>query len=118
MVVIRSGKGELEARSFAFTSLVLANLLLIIVNLSWKKTFHEILLTANKTLFIVLGGAISCLLAVLYIPFLSNLFHLAPLRIFDFLLIIIVAIISLFWFELLKIFRGSELLSKLPDFVS
>ena len=116
--VIRSGKGELEARSFAFASLVLANLLLIIVNLSWSKNIHEILLSANKTLFIVIAGAIFFLLAVLYIPFLSNLFHLTPLHIFDFLLISVVAIISLFWFELLKLFRNSRALIKFQEIVS
>ncbi|MEI6597062.1 MAG: HAD-IC family P-type ATPase, partial [bacterium] len=32
---IKSGRSELEARSFVFTSLVLANLMLIVINLSW-----------------------------------------------------------------------------------
>jgi len=99
---IKSGKGELEARSFAFASLVLANLLLIVVNLSWNKNIHQILLSGTKTLLIVFCGAISFLLAVLYIPFFSNLFHLTPLHLNDFILIGLVVIISLTWFEILK----------------
>jgi Ca2+-transporting ATPase len=104
--IIKSGRGEIEARSFAFASLVLANILLIIVNLSWSKNIHHILLSANKVLFSVIIGAVFCLIAVLYIPFLSNLFHLKPLHLNDFLIIGVVVFISLAWFEVLKFVRS------------
>ena len=110
---IKSGKSEYEARSFAFAALVLANLLLIVINLSWSKNIYRILLSANKTLFMVFVGGISCLLSVLYIPFFSSLFHLAPLRLNDFFLISLVVFISLGWFEVLKLFRSTEVLMRL-----
>lgn len=103
---LKSGKGELEARSFAFASLVIANLMLIVVNLSWNKNIHKILLSANKALFIVFGGALFCLFAVLYIPFFANLFHLVPLHLNDFGLIIPVVFLSLIWFEILKFYKN------------
>jgi Ca2+-transporting ATPase len=106
LFVIKSGRGELEARSFAFVSLVLANLFLIIVNLSWSKNIYQILLSANKILFVVIAGAFLSLVVVLYTPFFSNLFHLGPLHFVDFLTIGAVAFISLAWFEILKFVRS------------
>lgn len=112
---IKTGKSESEARSFAFTSLVLANLLLILVNLSWRRNIYQILLSENKTLFVVVIGAIICLLSILYIPFLSSLFHLSPLHLDDFILIGLVVIFSLVWFEIFKVFRNSTSSSKLTN---
>ena len=104
-LVINSGKGELEARSFAFTAMVLGNILMIVINLSWTKNIFQILLSANRALLIAFMGTILCLLAVIYIPFLSSLFHLGVLHFDDFLLISVVVIASLAWFEILKAFR-------------
>jgi Ca2+-transporting ATPase len=106
--VVKTGRSELEARSFAFVSLVLSNLMLITVNLSWHKSVHKIILSANKILLIVIVGTILSLLAVLYIPFLANLFHLAPLHLADFILIILVMFFSLIWFEIFKLIRKSN----------
>ena len=107
--VVKSGRGELEARSFAFASLVLSNLMLITVNLSWRKSIHHILLSANKVLMIVLFGTVLSLMAVLYVPFLAELFHLTPLSLGDLTLIVCVVILSLVWFEVFKIFKTKHL---------
>ncbi len=107
--VIKSGRSVPEARSFAFVSLILSNLMLIAINLSWSKGVHRILFSASRILIIVFISAVLCLLAVLYIPFLAELFHLAPLHPQDFLLIISVVLISLIWFEGLKFFWNRRL---------
>lgn len=107
--VIKNGRSELEARSFAFSSLVLSNLMMIIINLSWTKSIHKIIASGNKILFMVFGGAITCLMIVLYIPFMANLFHLAPLYLSDFILVIGAVFISLMWFEILKLFHINQL---------
>lgn len=106
VLAIKFGKSEQEARSFAFASLVLSNLMLIAVNLSWSNNIYHIFRSANKILFIIFASALSCLLAVLYIPFLSNLFHMAPLGLGDFVIIVAVSFISLAWFEILKLFKS------------
>jgi Ca2+-transporting ATPase len=104
--VVKSGRSETEARAFAFVSLVLSNLMLITINLSWKKNIHKILLSANTILFSVLIGTILSLIAVLYIPFLTELFHLASLHLIDFILIVVVMFVSLLWFEILKFLKS------------
>jgi Ca2+-transporting ATPase len=108
LYAIKIGKNETEARSFAFVALVLSNLLLIVVNLSWHKSLYRILLSGNRTLLYVLSGTLISLLLVLYVPFFSALFHLAPLGFKDFLLIAFVSLLSLLWFELLKIFNQKK----------
>ncbi len=103
VIATKSGRSEAEIRSIAFTSLVLANLLLIVVNLSWRKNLFRILRSATRALAIVIVAAIACLAGILYIPFFSGLFHLAPLRMNDFFLIAPVMLVSILWFELFKL---------------
>ncbi len=103
------GRGELEARSFALVSLVLANLMLIASNLSWGKTIIQTFLSASRVFWIVFAGALAFLAVVLYTPFFAGLFHLAPLFPTDVLIIFIVVGASLAWFEILKLFLASKL---------
>ena len=109
LLAFKTGRPESVIRSFVFVSLVLSNLMLIVVNLSWDQSLRKILGSANKTMFFVSGGAILCLLAILYVPFIASLFHLAPLSFYDLLIIIITTAASLLWFELLKLFRPNYL---------
>jgi len=101
---IKSGRSEEEIRSFAFVSLVLSNLILIVVNLSRHEIAYRVFLRGNKVLFFVIGGAIACLSTVLYVPFFSDLFHMAPISWAELLLIVAVSSVSLLWFEILKFF--------------
>jgi Ca2+-transporting ATPase len=110
--VVKSGRSEMEARSFAFASLIFSNLMLITTNLSWRKNIHHILLSANKVLIIVLISAVAALMAVLYVPFLADLFHLAPLHFTDLVIILLVAVASLIWFEIFKLFKNKSFISK------
>lgn len=109
--IISTGRNEMESRSFAFATLVLSNLLLILVNLSWNQNIFWVIRNANKILIAVLCVALISLFAVIYIPILSDLFHLAPLKFSDLLLIFSVVSIGLVWFEILKIFRKKDVLT-------
>jgi len=109
---IKTGRNEFEARSFAFVALVFSNLILIIINLSWNKNIHKILLSANRVLFIALAGALSCLFVVIYVPFFANLFHLSPISFKDFLIIAVVCCVSLIWFEALKLIKNKFIIIK------
>ncbi len=106
MIGVYAGKSEDQTRAFAFTSLVLGNLLLIIVNLSWKQNIFQIIGSANKILKWIIFLILLALLAVLYIPSLSQLFHLSPLHFYDLILVIVMVFLSLAWFEVLKAFKN------------
>ncbi len=100
------GQGEAEARALTFTTLIVANLGLILTNRSWSRTILETLRTPNRALWWVLGGALVFLAAVLYIPFLRELFGFAYLHFIDIAICFMAGITSILWFEGLKMING------------
>jgi Ca2+-transporting ATPase len=97
------GVGELEARALAFTTLIFANVGLILTNRSWTETIFHTLREPNKALWWVSGGATAMILAVLYVPFLRSLFHFAPVMPHDLVLCLAGGLISVLWFEAYKV---------------
>jgi len=97
-------KGELEARTLAFATLVFANVILIITNLSWSQGFIAILKSYNRALWWVISGALIALMSVLYSPVLRSLFHFTYLTCDDILITLFGGVVSIAWFEVLKAF--------------
>ena len=91
-----------EARTIAFTTLVIVDLLLIITNLSLGRQFMGIAQTKNPVLPRVVFGAMLGLAAMNFLPFLRNLFHFTPLHTVDFLVAVIAGGMSLCMFEMMK----------------
>lgn len=98
------GQGEAEARALMFTTLIIANLGLILTNRSWSRTILETLSSPNSALWLVMGGALIFLALVLYVPFLRNLFQFAYLHFIDIAICLMAGIASILWFEGLKLF--------------
>ena len=65
-------------RSATFTTLLFANLALILSNRSWSRGIGATLTRPNKALWWVVLGATVVLLLVLYVPPLALLFHFVP----------------------------------------
>lgn len=96
-------QGDMEARALSFTTLIIANLALILTNRSWSKTIFETLRSPNKALWYVIVGALLFLGLVLYTEPLRNLFGFSVLHLNDLLICLLAGIISILWFEMLKI---------------
>jgi Ca2+-transporting ATPase len=96
------GKGEVDARTLTFATLVISNLTLIVANLSWSQSLIKTLLSENKALRYVLIGALSGLFLVLYVPALRSLFRFSLLHGDDLLIVFAVGILSILWLRLLK----------------
>ncbi|MCC4767454.1 HAD-IC family P-type ATPase [Methanosarcina sp. DH1] len=96
------GKGEVDARTLTFATLVIANLTLIVANLSWSQSLIKTLSSENKALRYVLAGALSGLLLVLYVPALRSMFRFSLLHGDDLLIVFVVGILSIVWLRLLK----------------
>jgi P-type Ca2+ transporter type 2C len=96
-------KGELEARGMAFTTLIIANLALILTNRSSSRTILETLRSPNAALGRVLAGALAFLALVLYVPFLRELFRFNELHLDDLLITFVAGLVSIFWFEVFKL---------------
>ena len=102
--VLHSGRGELDARAIAFTTLVLANLGLILTNRYWSMTVISSIRRKNTSLVIILVATLAFLALVLYIPPVRNIFHFDFLHFNDILLCLAAAVLSISWFEGVKYF--------------
>ncbi|MBF0506459.1 MAG: cation-translocating P-type ATPase [Nitrospirae bacterium] len=107
MIAMRMGKGEQEVRALSFTTLIIANLGLILTNRSWSRTILQTLSSPNKALWWVLGGAVSFLGVVLFIPFLRGLFLFDTLHFDDLIICLAGGVISILWFEGFKAINGT-----------
>jgi P-type Ca2+ transporter type 2C len=109
MIALGRGLGEAEARTLTFTTLIIANLGLIMTNRSWTRTIFDTLRSPNPALWWVLGGALLFLGLVLCVPFLRNLFHFAKLDSIDILICLCAGAVSIAWFEVLKAANGRQM---------
>jgi Ca2+-transporting ATPase len=96
------GFGEAEVRTLTFTTIVIANLCLILTNRSWSGTFLTTIRTPNRAMRWVFAGTISCLLLVLFIPFLRDLFRFGSVPLTDLLVCVAAGGLSVVWFECYK----------------
>ena len=109
-VALYRGLSPAEARALTFTTLVIANLGLILINRSWTRTIMDTLRSPNRALWWVFGGTLVFLGLVLYVPALQQIFHFGKLSAVDIAISIGAAVLSITWFEVLKLLnkrRGS-----------
>jgi Ca2+-transporting ATPase len=105
-IALRRGQGALDARAITYTTLIVANLGLILTNLSWSGTIAQTLRKPNHALWWVLGGVFGSLGMVLYVPLLRELFRFSFLHPIDLALCLGAGVVSIAWFEVFKVFRG------------
>ena len=96
------GMAEADLRALVFTSLVLINMGLILVNRSFESSLVRALLQPNRALWILLGGVSSLLGVALFWPPAQSLFHFGKLHWNDLAVCGAVGVASLFVLEALK----------------
>lgn len=101
-----SGHSENDSRALAFSTLVVANIMLIATNRSWRRSLPEIIRTPNRAMWMVSSGAMAFLAMVIYIPFLGRLFHFDRLHAVDVVLCLAAGILGIVWFEAYKAISG------------
>ncbi len=102
------GHGELEARTLAFTTLIIANLGLMMTNRSWTSTIVRILGAPNAALWWVTGGAVIFLGMALNIPIFREVFRFSVIHPVDVVICVSAGISSIVWFELFKMFSRKK----------
>ena len=108
LVSLYRGQGELEARTLTFTTLVIANLGLILTNRSWLRTILATVSSRTRALWIIVLSTLVFLGLVLYVPFLRDLFHFGFLHPVDILMCLGAGVISVMWFEAFKLVYGRK----------
>jgi Ca2+-transporting ATPase len=105
-IALYRGQGEFEARALSFTTLIIANLCLILTNRSWSRIIPKTFGRRNPALWWVLGGTVAFLGLVLYVPFLRSTFHFARLHTDDLLICLVAGFAGILWFEALKVLQS------------
>ncbi|MFM7448624.1 MAG: cation-translocating P-type ATPase [Leptolyngbyaceae cyanobacterium] len=104
-----NSKAEFDARALAFTTLIISNLAMILTNRSWSRTIPEMIDAPNPALWWVLGGGITFLGLILYVPLLRHLFSFSYLHPNDLLISVLSGIVSILWFEALKLWNRKKI---------
>jgi Ca2+-transporting ATPase len=109
----RFGMPEADLRALVFTSLVLANMGLILVNRSFTSSLARAFLRPNRSLWILFGGVLGVLALTIYWPLASRLFHFGQLHLGDVAICVIAGFFSLVILEVLKSrwFRNEQMRS-------
>ncbi|MHB8477027.1 MAG: cation-translocating P-type ATPase [Steroidobacteraceae bacterium] len=105
----RMGKAEADLRALVFTSLVLINMGLILVNRSFESSLARALLRPNRALWMLLGGVSVLLGIAVFWPPAQSLFHFGKLHWNDLAVCLVVGAVSLLGLEVLKsrLFRSA-----------
>lgn len=105
------GEPETNTRALTFTTLIIANLALILANRSWTRPIVATLRSPNPALWWVIGGALAILAIVLYVPLARDLFRFSRLHNVDVVICGAAGVFSVMWFEALKVFGCSRIAS-------
>jgi len=98
-----------QVRALAFCTLVFSNIGLIISNRSWTESIFTILRKPNPAMLWLVGGVVALTFAITSVPFLNELFKFSRLHTHDVFICLGMGLLSIVWFELLKIFRKHKL---------
>jgi len=96
---------EDQARTLSFATMVIANIILILVNLSGSRSFVKTLTSKNKAFWFVMIGALLSLVLIIVIPPLQNLFHFSSIAPTDFLVAGFIGFIAVAWFKIIDLFK-------------
>jgi Ca2+-transporting ATPase len=96
------GMQEDKLRALIFTSLVLMNISLILINRSFKSSLIEAFLKPNKSLWILVGSVITLLAIALSWQPARSLLHFGELHFSDIAICLISSLFSLLILEIVK----------------
>ena len=102
-VALGRGEGELDSRTLAFTTFMVANVGLIFTNRTWSGAGIGPRWSTNKALAWLTAVVPVVLASVIYVPGLRDLFRFAPLRLVDIVICLGAGTLSVAWFELYKV---------------
>ncbi len=105
---IENDKDQSKARALAFTTLIVANICLILTNRSWSESLFTIFKEKNTAFYFVLTGAIIFLGVALYVTPVRELFKFSYLHVNDVLMCLVAGVLSIAWFELYKFIKGKR----------
>jgi P-type Ca2+ transporter type 2C len=105
---MQQGAGETTIRTVIFITLLFSNIFLTLVNRSFYYSVFKTLTYKNNLVLLIIGITLLFILAILYVPFVRDLFKLNPLVLSVICTCIAVALVSTLWIEVWKIFKRNN----------
>ena len=102
LTALKTGHSEEAIRTLTFVTLIASNIAVILSNRSWTNHIFRILITPNKSVKWVVGGAAFFLVLILSVPFLLDLFQFEKVGIGEAALAGLAGLFSITWFEFYK----------------
>jgi len=99
------GYEDKEVRAMAFITLIVSNIAVILTNRSWTDNIFKIIVTPNKAVLWIVGGAIFFLALILNIPFFLDLFQFQKLTLINIIICSLMGLTTIVWFEIYKLFK-------------
>jgi Ca2+-transporting ATPase len=99
---LKMGYSEKSVRTLTFVTLIVSNISVILSNRSWTSGIFKILLTPNKAVTWIVGGAVVFLILILNIPFLLDLFQFEKIGYLELIVCTVAGFFSITWFEIYK----------------
>jgi P-type Ca2+ transporter type 2C len=103
-----TGHTEGQIRAMSFTTLIVANIAVILSNRSWTRSILEVLIIRNKAAMWVIGGAVLFMVLIMNIPFFLQLFLFEKIGITDTVICIAAGMLTVVWFEVYKAVKLSR----------
>lgn len=105
LVGLHFGYEDKEVRAMAFITLIVSNIAVILTNRSWTDNIFKIIVTPNKAVLWIVGGAIFFLALILNIPFFLDLFQFQKLTLINIGICSLMGLTTIVWFEIYKLFK-------------
>ncbi len=102
-LAVQNGSNEETTRAMVFTTLFFANVFLSLTNRSFTYSLFESFKNKNILFPLITLATLILLFAILYIPVFSNFFHVSSLNLKDLGITVLIALVSVLWFELYKL---------------
>ena len=102
---MQQGNSETNIRTVIFITLLFSNVFLTLVNRSFVYTIFTTFRYKNNLVPIITGITLLCIAALLYVPFMRQLFNLQLLHYTEILWCILVAMASTLWMEIWKLIK-------------
>lgn len=106
---VKNGGSEETTRAMVFTTLIFANVFLCLVNRSFVYSVFDSFKNQNKLFPLIIGVTLLLLFAILYVPTFAKFFKLTSLNTSHLGVCVLVATVSVLWFEVFKWLKRSRI---------
>ena len=102
---MQQGNNETDIRTVIFITLLFSNIFLTLINRSFQYSVFKTLTYKNNLVPLIIGITLLLIAALLYVPFIRNIFRLNPLSLTAIATCVFVAILGTLWIEIWKLLK-------------